>query len=183
VTERKPAGMSWESFTDRQIREAAERGDFATLPGFGKPLPDAGQPYNEMWWVQRKLQSEGLSLLPPSLALRKEVEDVRERIPSAPSEAAVRRVVAELNEKIVSVNARTFVGPPSNVVPLRVERELERWSEARAAAATAAGPGTAGEGTAGQGGGAQGTADRSKVPRSRLTRWLSLVLRQKFERT
>jgi len=169
VTERKPAGMSWESFIDRQIREAAERGDFATLPGFGKPLPDAGQPYNEMWWVQRKLQSEGLSLLPPSLALRKEVEDVRERIPTAPSEAAVRRLVAELNEKIVSVNARTFDGPPSNVVPLRVEQEIQRWSEARAAAATAAIPDACGEGA-----GDESTTDRSKAP-PRLTRWLALI--------
>lgn len=175
MTERKPVGMSWESFIDRQIREAAERGDFSTLPGFGKPLPDAGQPYNEMWWVQAKLQSEGLSLLPPSLALRKEVEDTRERIPSAPSEAAVRRVVAELNEKIVSVNARTFDGPPSNVFPLNVERELARWSEARAADAAAAELGTASQGTAGHEQAGDGANDVAVTRHLRLTRWLALV--------
>ena len=118
MTERKPAGMSWESFADRQFREAEERGEFKDLPGFGKPLPGAGEEYDELWWVKSKLQREGLSLLPPSLALRKEVEVARERIPSAPSEAAVRRLVEELNAKIVDVNARTFDGPPSNVYPL-----------------------------------------------------------------
>ena len=138
MTERKPAGMSWESFVDRQIREAAERGEFNDLPGFGKPLPGAGEQYDELWWVKSKLQREGLSMLPPSLALRKEVEVARDRIPSAPSEAAVRRLVEELNAKIVSVNARTFDGPPSNVFPLDVEAQVKRWGEAEAARAAAA---------------------------------------------
>lgn len=133
MTERKPAGMSWESFADRQFREAEERGEFKDLPGFGKPLPGAGEEYDELWWVKSKLQREGLTLLPPSLALRKEVEVARERIPAAPSEAAVRRLVEELNAKIVDVNARTFDGPPSNVVPLNVEAQVQRWAEAEAA--------------------------------------------------
>ena len=67
-------------------------------------------------------------------------------------------------------------GPPSNVVPLRIEREIQRWSEARAAAATAVDAGTSG-----LGGEAQDTAARRTAPRTRLTRWLSLV-RQKFQR-
>ncbi len=138
MTERKPAGMSWESFADRQFREAEERGEFKDLPGFGKPLPGAGEEYDELWWVKSKLQREGLSLLPPSLALRKEAEDARERIPDAPSEAAVRRLVQELNAKIVDVNARTFDGPPSNVYPLDVEAQVQRWAEAEAARVVAA---------------------------------------------
>lgn len=48
MTERKPAGMSFPSWIDQQINEAAERGAFDHLPGAGKPLPrrdetDAGQ--------------------------------------------------------------------------------------------------------------------------------------------
>ncbi len=143
MTERKPAGMSWESFADRQFREAEERGEFKDLPGFGKPLPGVGEEIDELWWVKSKLQREGLSLLPPSLALRKEVEDARERVPHARSEAAVRRLVEELNAKIVDVNARTFDGPPSNVVPLNVDAQVQRWTDAeaaRVAAAQAAGP-------------------------------------------
>jgi Domain of unknown function (DUF1992) len=42
MTERKPPDLSFTSWIDRQINEAAERGAFDNLPGAGKPLPDAG---------------------------------------------------------------------------------------------------------------------------------------------
>jgi hypothetical protein len=44
MTERKPPGMSFESWVDKQIREATERGEFDGLPGAGKPidLPTGG---------------------------------------------------------------------------------------------------------------------------------------------
>ena len=75
MTERKPPGVSFESWVDRQIREAQERGAFDDLPGAGKPLPGHQEPYDENWWLKRKISSEDLSLLPPSLALRKEAEE------------------------------------------------------------------------------------------------------------
>jgi hypothetical protein len=76
MTERKPPGVSFESWTDKQIRDAEARGDFARLPGAGKPLPaDVEQPYDELWWIKRKMAREGLTVLPPTLALRKEAED------------------------------------------------------------------------------------------------------------
>ncbi len=133
MTERKPAGMSWESFVDRQIRDAEERGEFDDLPGKGKPIPGRGEPYNEMWWVQSKVSREGLTLLPPGLALRREVEDYREGLASLPSESAVRTTVADLNEKIVRVNRTSFDGPPSNVYPFDAEEVVRMWQEFRAA--------------------------------------------------
>ena len=72
MTERKPPGVSFESWVDKQIRDASERGDFKDLPGFGKPLPDDTAPYDELWWVKGKMHREGVSVLPPTLALRKE---------------------------------------------------------------------------------------------------------------
>lgn len=135
MTERKPTGMSWESFVDRQIRDAEERGEFDDLPGKGKPIPGRGEPYNEMWWVQSKVSREGLTLLPPGLALRREVEDYREGLSSLPSESAVRKTVADLNEKIVRVNRTTFDGPPSNLYPLDVEDVVLTWQEHRDAIA------------------------------------------------
>ena len=48
----------WESVAERRIREAMERGDFDSLPGSGRPLPDAGTPYDEMWWVKRWIERE-----------------------------------------------------------------------------------------------------------------------------
>src|SRR4051794_36046971 len=136
MTERKPTGLSWESWIDRQIREAEERGAFDNLSGKGKPLPDAGQPYDEMWWVAQKLKREGLTLLPPSLQLRRDVELVHERIAAARTQSHVERLVRDINERIVQVNSMTFDGPPSNVTPLDVSEVLERWRKQRASSAS-----------------------------------------------
>ncbi len=46
----------FESLADREIRKAMERGEFDDLPGRGEPLPDAGRPYDPMWWVRRWLE-------------------------------------------------------------------------------------------------------------------------------
>lgn len=45
-----------ESVVERRIREAMERGEFDDLPGTGRPLPGAGEPYDEMWWVKAWLR-------------------------------------------------------------------------------------------------------------------------------
>jgi len=42
----------YESWVDKQIREAQERGDFDDLPGAGKPLPHLGDPDDADWWVK-----------------------------------------------------------------------------------------------------------------------------------
>jgi len=61
MTERKPPGVSFESWIDRQIREAMERGEFDNLPGAGKPIPDLDKATDELWWIRQKMRSEGLS--------------------------------------------------------------------------------------------------------------------------
>ena len=85
MTERKPAGVSFESWVDKQIREAEQRGDFSQLPGFGKPLPGIDRPYDETWWIKAKMQREGVSMLPPALALRKEAVDTGAAVSEARS--------------------------------------------------------------------------------------------------
>jgi Domain of unknown function (DUF1992) len=127
VAERKPPGVSWESWIDRQIREGMERGEFDGLPGHGKPLRDLDRPRDEMWWVRDKLRREAVSYLPPTLAVRKELEDARVRIAAADSEATVREIVAEINARIVAVNSRVTDGPPSTLVPLDPEQVVEEW--------------------------------------------------------
>lgn len=42
-----------ESFVERMIREAIEKGEFDELPGQGKPIPGAGTPDTEGWWIRR----------------------------------------------------------------------------------------------------------------------------------
>ncbi|MBT2440823.1 DUF1992 domain-containing protein [Streptomyces sp. ISL-36] len=131
MTERKPPGVSFESFVDKQIREAAERGEFRKLPGFGKPLDDDRAPYDELWWIKGKLHREGASVLPPALALRKEAEDAREAIGRAVSEAQVRRILGEINTKIAAALARPPAGPPLNLRPFDVEATLRQWRAGR----------------------------------------------------
>lgn len=131
MAQRKPPGVSWESWIDRQIREGMERGEFDDLPGHGKPLPDLDRPRDEMWWVKDKLRREAVSYLPPTLAVRKELEDARARIAAADSEHTVRRIVAEINARIVAVNSRVTDGPPSTLVPLVVEQVVDEWKATR----------------------------------------------------
>lgn len=129
MTERKPQGVDWESWVERQIRESMERGEFDNLPGLGKPIPGLMGPDDELWWVRQKLRREQLSYLPPALALRKELDDAMDRIAAARTEAEVRRLVAAINDRIVYVNSHTISGPPSDLVPLDVDRVLEEWRQ------------------------------------------------------
>ncbi|AEN08237.1 MULTISPECIES: DUF1992 domain-containing protein [unclassified Streptomyces] len=132
MTERKPAGVSFESWVDKQIREAEQRGDFSHLPGFGKPLPGLERPYDENWWIKAKLEREGVSVLPPSLALRKEAEDAREEALGARSEREARRILAEVNDRIREALRTPPEGPPLNIRPLDVEAVVAQWHERRA---------------------------------------------------
>jgi hypothetical protein len=127
MTDRKPPGVGFQTWVERQIRDAMDRGEFDNLPGAGKPIPDLDKPHDELWWVKDKLRRENLSYLPATLALRKEVEDALLAAYRAGSEAQVRRIVAEVNRKIVEGNRKAASGPPLNLMPLDVERIVRRW--------------------------------------------------------
>ncbi|MEV1238773.1 DUF1992 domain-containing protein [Nonomuraea sp. NPDC052129] len=130
MTERKPGGMSFESWIDRQIREATERGEFDNLPGAGKPLPDLDKPYDEMWWIKQKVRSEGLSMpLPPTLALRKDAQEARAEAVGARSEAEARRIIEEINARIREAIRTGLQGPPLNLMPYDVERVISEWRD------------------------------------------------------
>lgn len=91
MAERKPHGVDFESWVERQIREAAERGEFDNLPSAGKPLPWLNKPQQEQSWISRKMRSENLApALPPTLALRKEVHQTAATVARAGSEDEVR---------------------------------------------------------------------------------------------
>jgi DnaJ-like protein len=130
VTERKPPGVPFESWVERQIREGIERGEFDDLPGSGKPLPDRGKPYDENWWIRGKLTSENLPApLPPTLMLRKEAEDALAAAARAGSEARVREIVTDINGKIRDAIRTGLSGPPLNLVPYDVERVVQDWRQ------------------------------------------------------
>jgi Domain of unknown function (DUF1992) len=131
MTERKPAGMSFRSWIDQQIEEAAERGLFDDLAGAGKPLPkreeDAAQA-----WLREYLRREGLStreVLPTPLKLRKEREVLAAMAPALPSEQDVRDAVTDLNDRILEW--RRFPLDSPIFVPLVDEDQmLARWHDA-----------------------------------------------------
>lgn len=129
MTERKPPGVSFESWADRQIREAEERGAFDDLPGKGKPLSGLDTPYDELWWVRQKMEREQVSYLPPSLVLRKEAQEAREAAERAGSEREVRRILTEINERIREAIRTPPSGPPHRLVPFDVERAVREWRE------------------------------------------------------
>ena len=131
MTERKPPGVAWESWIDKQIREAQARGEFDDLPGKGKPLPDIDRQRDELWWVRRKLRDEEISVLPPSMQVRNDLDEVRRRIAATDDEQTVRALVAEINEKIREVNRTVVSGPPTTLAPLDVERAVESWRAER----------------------------------------------------
>jgi hypothetical protein len=133
MTERKPPGLRWESWIDRQIRQATERGEFDDLPGTGEPLPDLDKPFDELGWVKRKLEREGLTYLPPSVALRRDAEEALEKAECAGSEAEVRRIIEAINEQIRTANRRGIAGPSLPLRAFDVERVVREWRRAAAA--------------------------------------------------
>ena len=127
MAQNKPAGMSWESFVERQIREAQEAGEFEHLPGFGKPIPELDEPEDDLWWVKNLLKRERLSLLPPSLEILRTVELGLAAIWSLGCESEVRKAVAELNEKIRRANFAITWGPPSTMSRLEPDEIVAQW--------------------------------------------------------
>jgi len=136
MTERKPADMSFTSWIDQQINQAADAGAFDNLPGAGKPLPkrdeaDAGQA-----WLRAYLRREGVSteeMLPTPLRLRKESERLAENVPAMRSEQEVREAVTALNQQI-SHSRRFPLDSPIFVPLVNEEAMVARWRESRPAA-------------------------------------------------
>jgi Domain of unknown function (DUF1992) len=132
MTERKPSDLSFTSWIDRQIHEAAERGAFDNLPGAGKPLPKRTDADAAQAWLRDYLRREGVSadeLLPTPLKLRKETERLAETVQDLRTEQEVRAVVADLNRRILEWR-RIPAGPPVFLPILDAETLVTRWRDA-----------------------------------------------------
>src|SRR5438093_13611269 len=124
MTQKKPPGKTWESFIEQQIREAMEEGAFDNLPGKGQPILDLGIERDPLWWAKKLVEREKVSLTPPALALRRDVEQALERLPRMRDEAEVRRALEALNAQIRKLNATVAEGPPTNLAPPDVEASV-----------------------------------------------------------
>jgi len=124
--------VPYESWVERQIREATERGEFDNLPGAGRPLPGLNGRDDEDWWVKGFLEREKISMpLPASLALRKEVSDLSETLAGVRDEVEVRRLVEDLNERIRDSHRRRIDGPALVLRPVDVEAVIAEWRSRR----------------------------------------------------
>ena len=125
---------SWyESRVDRLIREAQERGDFDGLPGAGRPLPGRGEPDDDDWWIKAWVRREQITgVLPATMMLRKEVEDVLDTAAKKTSEQAVRAYVADLNERIRRAQRGLLDGPPVILSTVDAEAVVRDWRARRA---------------------------------------------------
>jgi hypothetical protein len=103
MTERKPPGMSFETWVGQQISQAMARGDFDHLEGAGKPLPNLHRDETAYDWAVAKARREGVetaAMLPPGLGLRRERDELPARVARLTSEAQVRAVAEDFNDRV-----------------------------------------------------------------------------------
>jgi hypothetical protein len=123
----------FQSVVDAQVRAAQERGAFDNLPGAGKPIPGLMEPEDPMWWIKGFVKREKVPtdmLLPPGLALRREIEKLPGTVATLRSEKAVRDHVEDLNHRIRRW-IQIPVGPQVMVKPVDVDVVVSAWVEAR----------------------------------------------------
>ena len=134
MTTRKPAHVSFPDWVEGQIVAAERAGAFDNLAGKGKPIPGLGRPRHDMEWVANYLRREDVAVsgvLPPQLALAKEVEDLAATVARLHSEAAVRALVNELNARIRAAKLAPQDGPTVRVRTVDADAVVSAWRDGR----------------------------------------------------
>jgi len=93
-----------EQIAEKKIREAIERGEFANLPGAGKPLrlEDDSMIPEDLRVAYKILKNAGC--IPPELELRREIITLRDLLRSIENEDGKREKIRELNYKLLKLN-------------------------------------------------------------------------------
>lgn len=123
------------TWVDLQVQQAMERGDFDDLPGAGKPIQDLGTHHDPDWWLKKLVEREKITVLPPSLALRKEDAELDDRLDAVNDEAEVRRVLEDFNERVIRARYSLQDGPPLITMPRDLDATVAAWEVRRAARA------------------------------------------------
>ena len=125
MTERKPTGLSWGSWTERQIEEGRRAGLFDGLDGEGKPIEGLDE-RDEDWWIKGKLRREEFDYLRPTIAIRGERDRAVAAALAAADDAEARQILEAVNDRIRYINSHTVSGPPSTVWVVDIDAILER---------------------------------------------------------
>jgi len=135
MTERKPPGMSFETWVDSQISRSIARGDFEHLSGAGKPIPGLERDETAYDWAVAKARREGVdtaAMLPPGLALRRERDELPARAARLTSEEQVRALAEDYNARVQAFWRRPQESRWSPVPGLAdVEALVSGWLAAR----------------------------------------------------
>lgn len=125
-----------QTWVDLQIRQAMERGEFENLPGAGKPIEGLGEHHDPDWWLKKLVERERITVLPPSVALRREDAELDETLDRLHSEAQVREHVEDFNDRVVRARYSLHPGPPLVTMPRDVDETVSAWRARRDARRT-----------------------------------------------
>jgi hypothetical protein len=99
-------------WVDMQVRRAIDRGDFANLPGAGKPLHLPPQ-HDPDWWVKRLIEREKITgVAPPAIGLRQEDAELDDTLDREWAADGVRRVVEDFNRRVIEARRQLTGGLP-----------------------------------------------------------------------
>lgn len=102
-----------------------------SCPGSASPSKDSTARTTRPGGSRRRWSARGCPCFHAALALRKEAEETLAAVPGTPTEARVRRMLDEVNEKIAEAVRRPPPGPLLNLEPFDVEAVVEEWRTAR----------------------------------------------------
>ena len=134
MIERKPPGMSFETWVDTQIRTAQEAGAFDGLSAAGKPLTGLDKQQSSYEWAlewARRENVDPIGMLPPGLALRREKQDLPAVLARLASASAVRAAVEDLDALLELYWRRPAEGPQVPVGQVDVEEAVAQWRAER----------------------------------------------------
>jgi len=140
MTERKPQGMTFETWVEQQIRRADAEGAFEGLSLTGKPLPRRDRDKTSYEWAlewARREEADVAAMLPTGLALRKEREELPGKVAQQTSEDAVRALVEAHNERVDQYYRRPVEGVWVPVGMADVDEVVAEWRRTRPPLSTA----------------------------------------------
>jgi hypothetical protein len=136
MTERKPTGMSFETWIESQIARARDEGAFDDLDGAGKPLPRRTREETAYDWARswaKRENADVAGMLPAGLALRKEREELAGVVARQSSEAPARAVIEAHNARVDQYYRRPQETPWIPVGMADVEQMIAEWRRTRPA--------------------------------------------------